>query len=443
MRAQPRTQQRPKAFHGIDMDLMETVTILVTGVFSTAVTHALVHIPPLWQGRINPILVRIDHRAGFDRGLDERSDGLLLHVLQHDDSDLAAALDHPEDRWLFLLEGAPTGCTLEPPTTWRASLDPIGPALVASHDIHLVAFHHAAHPYLGTALDDPAPQGLRHRLTIAFVQVQLLGNLPVRHIQPHQVQVGEPHRQGLMPPHEKGPGEVVKPFSTVLAGVASAFLLPVVATALGDFIGRTTWTTHPVGPADLSDFFVTFSFIDEVVEAAHGGQAQSGQSPNFTTSSKPNVSQVENDKIRFGWQTIDELCNIDPVKPECPGYGTIDAPFTKTAFCKIDFDKSSSRFYIEIDDGSSACRNFFSGITSGTIVQIRGTSKDSYNIDYTVRTSETSEQIRVNEEFSDFNNAYATLSWSGTSTVPMTKDNRLKILNKDKKIDFSDWVAIS
>jgi len=68
-----------------------------------------------------------------------------------------------------------------------------------------------------------------------------------------------------MPPHEKGPGEVVKPFSAVLAGVASAFLLPVVATALDDFVGRTSRTTHAVGPADPSDFFVTFSFINEVV----------------------------------------------------------------------------------------------------------------------------------------------------------------------------------
>ena len=116
MRAQPRTQQRPKAFHGVDMDLMETVTILVTGVFSTAVTHALVHIPPLWQGRINHLLVRIDHRAGFDRGVNKRSDGLLLHVLQHDDPDRAAALDHPEDRRLFLRERTPTGCALESPT---------------------------------------------------------------------------------------------------------------------------------------------------------------------------------------------------------------------------------------------------------------------------------------------------------------------------------------
>jgi hypothetical protein len=68
-----------------------------------------------------------------------------------------------------------------------------------------------------------------------------------------------------MPPHEEGPGEIVKPLSTVLAGVSATFLLPVVATALGDFVGRASRTTHAVGPADPSDFFVTFSFINKVV----------------------------------------------------------------------------------------------------------------------------------------------------------------------------------
>ena len=134
MRAQPGTQQRPKAFHGVDMDLMEPVTILVTGIFSPAMAHALVHIPPLRQSRINHILIRIDHRAGFDGLLDERSDGLLLHVLQHDDPDRAAALDHPEDRRLFLRERTPTGCALEPPTAWGASPDPIGSALVPGYE---------------------------------------------------------------------------------------------------------------------------------------------------------------------------------------------------------------------------------------------------------------------------------------------------------------------
>jgi hypothetical protein len=35
------------------------------------------------------------------------------------------------------------------------------------------------------------------------------------------------------------------------------------------------------------------AFIDQVVEAAHGEQAQSGQSLNFTTSSKPNMSLIK------------------------------------------------------------------------------------------------------------------------------------------------------
>jgi hypothetical protein len=39
----------------------------------------------------------------------------------------AGSLDHPENRQLFLLKGAPTGCALEPPTAGSASLDLIRP----------------------------------------------------------------------------------------------------------------------------------------------------------------------------------------------------------------------------------------------------------------------------------------------------------------------------
>jgi len=67
MRAPPRTPQRPTAFPGIDLNLMDTVTILVTGVFAPAVAPALVHIPPRRPGIINHILVRIDHRAALAR----------------------------------------------------------------------------------------------------------------------------------------------------------------------------------------------------------------------------------------------------------------------------------------------------------------------------------------------------------------------------------------
>ena len=119
-----------------------------------------------------------------------------------------------------------------------------------------------------------------------------------------------------MLPLEEGPGEVVKPFSTVLAGVSSACLLPVVATALGDFVGRATRTPHPVGPVYPSDFFVTSSFIDEVVEAAHGGQAQSGQSPNFVTPSKPNMSQKCHGDNNLGLVLLYRQSNLPPGHPK-------------------------------------------------------------------------------------------------------------------------------
>ena len=46
MRAQPRTQQRPKTFHSVDMDLMETVTILIHGrILHGCGTRSCAHTP--------------------------------------------------------------------------------------------------------------------------------------------------------------------------------------------------------------------------------------------------------------------------------------------------------------------------------------------------------------------------------------------------------------
>lgn len=55
------------------------------------------------------------------------------------------------------------------------------------------------------------------------------------------------------------------------ATVAAAFLLSVVLAALVDFVGRTVRAMHAVGPMFLSNVFVTFVFVYEVVEAAHAG----------------------------------------------------------------------------------------------------------------------------------------------------------------------------
>lgn len=88
------------------MGLMETVTVLIAGVFPSAVADRPVVKTPLGQAMVNVILVGIHPAPRGDEPLDEGSDGGLLDVLQHPDHHRAAPLDHPEDRGFFVLQGS-------------------------------------------------------------------------------------------------------------------------------------------------------------------------------------------------------------------------------------------------------------------------------------------------------------------------------------------------
>jgi hypothetical protein len=120
VRAQPRAQQGPESLHCVDMDLVEAIAIFVAGVLASAVTNALVLVAPLWQARVDIVLIRQDEGAGQDRLRDQRLYGFLPYVFQHPYHNLAAALDHAEDRGLFLFERAPPACAFKavaPPLT--------------------------------------------------------------------------------------------------------------------------------------------------------------------------------------------------------------------------------------------------------------------------------------------------------------------------------------
>src|SRR5687768_5400920 len=69
MRTQPRSQKRPKPFHGVDMDFTKAVTIVITGVFSRTVTHAFVIVAPFFQATVDVILICIDKATQSNRGL--------------------------------------------------------------------------------------------------------------------------------------------------------------------------------------------------------------------------------------------------------------------------------------------------------------------------------------------------------------------------------------
>ena len=104
MGPQPGAQQRPEAFGGVDVDLMEAIAIVVAGIFASAVAHGVMVETLFRQSVVNVVFVGVHPSSGRDALRDQRPDRHLLDVLQHPDHDRPAALDHAEDRRFWLNE---------------------------------------------------------------------------------------------------------------------------------------------------------------------------------------------------------------------------------------------------------------------------------------------------------------------------------------------------
>jgi len=83
--------------------------------------------------------LRRDQRALGDAGFDDELDPGLLNIGQHLQDDLAAALDHAENWWLFLFERSASGGALNLLSRpLRLFFEGDGIALVTGDDINLV-----------------------------------------------------------------------------------------------------------------------------------------------------------------------------------------------------------------------------------------------------------------------------------------------------------------
>ena len=80
MRPQPRAEQRPKAFYGVDVDFTEAVTVLVTRIFPSTMANRSVAITPRYQRLVDHLFVGVDEAAGCNRRFDNRLNGFLLHI---------------------------------------------------------------------------------------------------------------------------------------------------------------------------------------------------------------------------------------------------------------------------------------------------------------------------------------------------------------------------
>src|SRR5688572_7198733 len=183
MRPQPGSQEGPETLEGVD--LAEAIAVLVPGVFASTMTDGLVAVAETRKPGVDAILVGIDVRAFGDSLLDDRMEGRLLD--KHPDDDLAAALDHAEDRRLFLLQGAAPATALQSVAPAFASLGPhrLGIALVPGDDVELVELNVAAQDDVGCLRHDAVAQHLGHGLGVALAHTQFLRDLTVRQVHPH------------------------------------------------------------------------------------------------------------------------------------------------------------------------------------------------------------------------------------------------------------------
>src|SRR3954469_8104217 len=197
----------------VDVDLAEPVAVLVPSVFASTMTDCFVTVAETRKSGVDAILISIDVRA-FDV-LDDWMNGFLLDIGQHPDHDLAATLDHAEDRWLFLLQGTATALQ----SVAFASLGPhrLGIALVPGDNVELVKLDIPAQDDFGRLRHDAVAQPLGHGLDVALAQTQFLCDLTVRQVHSHEIRAQYPGRDGLMMSGKNGSRQAIK---TRFAGLA-------------------------------------------------------------------------------------------------------------------------------------------------------------------------------------------------------------------------------
>lgn len=178
------TEQRPAAFLRVHRNLVETIAVFIARVFAPAMTDRMMIKSPILQRVIDGVFIGMDPRSGRNEGLDEGANRGLLDIFDHPDHDGATALDHAENRRLFRRQGPPTPRALQPaaPSAPSGSAHGFWIALMARHDVDLVAFHLARPHRFGLAGHDPWPERLGHPLGIARVQPQFPGDLRIRSV---------------------------------------------------------------------------------------------------------------------------------------------------------------------------------------------------------------------------------------------------------------------
>src|SRR4051812_32080198 len=125
-------------------------------------------------------------------------------------------------------------------------------ALVAGHHVNLIDLHLTLQPGCWDFGHEATAQLFRHRLHVGRAQPQLQGDLPVREVQPHEVEAQHPPPQRLMVSGQHCAGEVVEAPGAGLTAIALPSALRVVTPVPDNREAVTPRTTYAIGPAMLA-----------------------------------------------------------------------------------------------------------------------------------------------------------------------------------------------
>ena len=134
--------------------------------------------------------------------------------------------------------------------------------------------------------------------TSGWLEVQLLGDLPVGEVQAHEVQAQHPDPQRLVMAGQDGAGQVVEAGAARRAAVALPVRLGVVPAVAGDRGAAAARAADALGPAVLAHQLEALRVVDQrrqVHQGGHGRHRGSRDNPSSTAQrlSAPSADHPE------------------------------------------------------------------------------------------------------------------------------------------------------
>src|SRR3954453_5472393 len=140
-------------------------------------------------------------------------------------------------------------------------------ALVTGDDIDFVGLDRAFQRRLGDFGNETSAKMRRHVVDVIAVQAQLLSDLLVRQVEPHEIQTQDPGPKRLMVSSQNSTAQVIEPRSAILTPVPLPMSLGFIMADHGG--AGTARAANSVRPSIVPDQLIALGIIDQGRQSDH------------------------------------------------------------------------------------------------------------------------------------------------------------------------------